>query len=521
MDVKTAGAVVTNTPVKDPKPNRSKTDDLFTNSENFHPNLSSPASKFSNSPATKSATKTQKSASKKCNPNPNMMSSPPNKNKIRERKFVVAKKNSRREKVNSSMAVACKCNNKGRKCVCLAYDTLRASQEDFFKRGGNAVLDNDDANELEKTDRAAEEGEKAVPNPDGIVNGLEDKVFDHCSEPCGFEDKHDQDETEGSCEMGVSNSNIKRRRDKLLEDARKSVPEPGSGRVLHLVKAFENLLSIPKSADSEEKEEKEIEDARKGMKWALPGLQPQLLPETQVSSSSFCPSDFILTSESLGLDSRVSSSLDSSQGSVSSRNSGGGRRSRRNSAESSGTFASRHWKRKHLKQTFQKPFNLRTEQRGSCKQEEFLKKVKQMMEEEEKLRIPIAQGLPWTTDEPECLVKPPVKDITRSLDLVLHSDIRAVERAEFDHQVAEKLSLAEQYKLEKERLQKLEEEEELRRLRKELIPKAQPLPYFDRPFIPRRSTKHPTIPREPKFHLPQHKKIKSCMSWSDLYAELQ
>ncbi|CDP02292.1 unnamed protein product [Coffea canephora] len=89
------------------------------------------------------------------------------------------------------------------------------------------------------------------------------------------------------------------------------------------------------------------------------------------------------------------------------------------------------------------------------------------------------------------------------------------------YQVAEKLSLAEQYKLEKERLQKLEEEEELRRLRKELIPKAQPLPYFDRPFIPRRSTKHPTIPREPKFHLPQHKKIKSCMSWSDLYAELQ
>lgn len=30
------------------------------------------------------------------------------------------------------------------------------------------------------------------------------------------------------------------------------------------------------------------------------------------------------------------------------------------------------------------------------------------------------------------------------------------------------------------------EEEELRRLRKELVPKAQPMPYFDRPFIPRR-----------------------------------
>lgn len=32
----------------------------------------------------------------------------------------------------------------------------------------------------------------------------------------------------------------------------------------------------------------------------------------------------------------------------------------------------------------------------------------------------------------------------------------------------------------------LAEEEEIRRLRKELVPKAQPMPYFDRPFIPRR-----------------------------------
>lgn len=40
-------------------------------------------------------------------------------------------------------------------------------------------------------------------------------------------------------------------------------------------------------------------------------------------------------------------------------------------------------------------------QRGSCKQEKFFKKVKEMMKEEEKLRILIAQGLPWTIDERE------------------------------------------------------------------------------------------------------------------------
>lgn len=41
------------------------------------------------------------------------------------------------------------------------------------------------------------------------------------------------------------------------------------------------------------------------------------------------------------------------------------------------------------------------QERGKCKEEEFLKKVQQTVEEEEKQRIPIAQGLPWTTEEPE------------------------------------------------------------------------------------------------------------------------
>ncbi|CAL5393622.1 unnamed protein product [Camellia sinensis] len=71
---------------------------------------------------------------------------------------------------------------------------------------------------------------------------------------------------------------------------------------------------------------------------------------------------------------------------------------------------------------------------GRYKEEGFVEKLQQMMMEEEKQRIPIAQGLPWTTYEPECLVKHAVKEITRPVDLVLHSDVRAMERAEFDQQ---------------------------------------------------------------------------------------
>lgn len=472
------------------------------NFENLNPNVEhSPV--FSKSMA-KSATKPQKSVSRNP-PNTNQLASPSPKNKIRQRKFVIAKKTkSNRDDVNASMV--CKCNKVGvekKKCLCVAYESLRASQEEFFKnRSGNDHCEN----EIDKLDHGEYNlglttVDQEVTIPFSIAEG----------ELVALGEK--SKEGVGSGGMSVVGT-VKRGREKLLEEARQNVPDPGSGKVLNLVKAFEKLLSMPKTNECKEEGEKD-EKEKEG---ALSGLQPHKIPQTEVSSSSFCPPDFFITSESLGLDTRRASSLDSSHGcfSISSRtSSGGGRRSRRDSAESSGTFARRSWKRRQLKATSQKPFKLRTEERGKGKEEEFIKKVQQMAEEEEKQRIPIAQGLPWTTDEPECLSKPPVKEITRPVDLVLHSDIRAVERSEFDHQVAEKLSYIEQYKMERERLQKMAEEEEIRRLRKELVPKAQPMPYFDRPFIPRRSAKNPTMPREPKFHLPQHKKIKSCMSLND------
>ncbi|XP_038724602.1 uncharacterized protein LOC120016081 isoform X2 [Tripterygium wilfordii] len=461
------------TPVKDPHGSKSK---IHSCSENSNPNVShsSPGPKSTSSPLTKSA-KSQKSASR--NPNPAPYSP---RNKIRERKFVVAKKNSKKVKSEANSAVDCKCKERFggnmKKCLCVAYETLRASQEEFFKRR-NGIEENEAISE-KACDRA---GSEVVATEKGSVT----QNFEIDS---GYRFDNPEPSTEVEQLSQTGSSTIRRRRDKLLEEARSSVPE--SGQVSNLVKAFEKLLSIPNSKESDEKKEEEEpeEDRKKPMKWALPGLQPPKVSETQVMSSSFCPSGFILTSENLGLGSRasVSTSWDSSQGRVSRRNSNGGMRSQRNSSESCGTMGGRRWKKKQLKATSQKPFNLRTEQRGRMKEEEFMKKLQEMMIEQERQRIPIAQGLPWTTDEPECLIKPQVKECTRPVDLKLHSDIRAEERAEFDHQVAEKMSLIEQYKMERERQQKLTEEEEIRRLRKELVPKAQPMPYFDRPFVPRR-----------------------------------
>ncbi|KAK1432909.1 hypothetical protein QVD17_09812 [Tagetes erecta] len=450
-------------------PSKSKVNNK---SENINPNVKSPNPKASNSPAIKSSIKSQKLDLKLSD----QICSP--KNTIRERKFVVAKKNVKREKSKTLSAVECKCKANGGdtgRCLCVAYETLRASQEEFFKN--QSVREDEVASGREDGEKGTETGNA------NLVKLIEGKG--------------------GESEV-VEMFGEKRRRD---------VPEPGSGRVMNLVKAFENILTLPKSNDDVDKEEeKEQEEEEHGN-------------EKKRESKWEFNSDLLLTAENLGLDSRVSSSLDMNRGRVSNRTSNGGRQSRRSSSEPSSTFGGGRWKRRTVRATSQQPFKLRTEQRGRSKQEEFMKKVQEMMIEQEKQRIPIAQGLPWTTDEPECLVKPPVKESTKPVDLVLHSDVRAVERAEFDHQMQEKLSFMEQYRLEKEKLRKLEEEEELRRLRKELVPKAQPMPYFDRPFIPRRSEKQPTIPKEPKFHHhPQHKKIKclsSMSSWSDMYAQFQ
>lgn len=68
----------------------------------------------------------------------------------------------------------------------------------------------------------------------------------------------------------------------MLEEAMSCVPELGAGRVSHLVKAFERLLSISKEKEREKSEEKR----RSVMNWALPGYQQTpRAEETEISSA--------------------------------------------------------------------------------------------------------------------------------------------------------------------------------------------------------------------------------------------
>ncbi|XP_073059845.1 microtubule-destabilizing protein 60-like isoform X1 [Primulina eburnea] len=350
---RTAGAVVTPGKENYSRLNPSNFDDTRKFLDNLDPNFSVVNLKSFNSPT---IIKSEKSAKKSDSrsPNPIRLASPLLKKKIRERKFVIAKKKSRNEELNSSAAVVVceKCKKaigKSSKCWCVSYQSSRASQEDFFDK--RAALSNEiDVEKLNKHN-VGYENERLKVNHVGQDTRIDNEGR--------LEGKDSSENSDEDVELI-----LKRRRDKLLKEARESVPESGSGRVMHLVRAFENLHLIRKADDSGDEELEQVQDEKKGTKWGLPGLQQSTkVSNSQVYLPLYCPSDILLTSESLSLGSTRSYSLDSSQGSFSTRTSARGGRSRR-----------------------------------------------------------------------RFLAKPPVKENNRPIDVVLHSDIRAEERAEFDQQ---------------------------------------------------------------------------------------
>lgn len=267
------------TPVKD----RSKSSHL----ENANPNVSlakSPLAKSSSSsPIVKSANpkrSAQKNQNQSPNPSPNPNPKPSQavfspRNRIRERRFVVvAKKNSRKGKKDPSPPAAgttttvpeidCRCGERKKgsaKCVCVAYETLRASQEEFLKK-------------------RSESEEK--------------------EEGCNLEEVEGGEESLEPEMIGA----LKRTRGKVVEESRRSVPE--SGKVMNLVEAFEKLTCF--SANKEE-EEQTVGDVRQQSK-----LWEGEKEAHHTWSSSFCPNELVLTAKSLGLDPKasVSSSWDSS-----------------------------------------------------------------------------------------------------------------------------------------------------------------------------------------------------------------
>ncbi|KAM5558257.1 microtubule-destabilizing protein 60 [Rosa sericea] len=112
--------------------------------------------------------------------------------------------------------------------------------------------------------------------------------------------------------------------------------------------------------------------------------------------------------------------------------------------------------------------------------------------------------------------KSPTRENTKPQEVKLHTQQRATKRAMFNYMVAAKLSILEQRRKQEEMLHKMIEEEEIRLLRKEMIPRAQLMPFFDRPFIPQRSSRPLTIPKEPS--MMSSKSFTACRSGTPIYS---
>ncbi|TYI13291.1 hypothetical protein ES332_A08G048100v1 [Gossypium tomentosum] len=102
--------------------------------------------------------------------------------------------------------------------------------------------------------------------------------------------------------------------------------------------------------------------------------------------------------------------------------------------------------------------------------------------------------------------KPAAKENTKPQEFKLHTGQRAVKRAMFNYSVATKFYLLEIQKKQVEKVQKMIEDEEIRCLRKEMVPKAQLMPFFDRPFFPQ-SKKKMEMQIEPAFNDPERTKF--------------
>ncbi|KAL0925625.1 hypothetical protein M5K25_003989 [Dendrobium thyrsiflorum] len=158
------------------------------------------------------------------------------------------------------------------------------------------------------------------------------------------------------------------------------------------------------------------------------------------------------------------------------------------------------------------PVKLHTEQRaGQAKEPSFVRKVQEYVAEDP------PKHLPLTNVKTQNLAKLSVKEQTKTHNFKLHTEERAARRAGFNHLVASKISTMEILRRFEEKIQKVIEEEEIKIMRKDMVPKAQLMPIFDRPFLPQRSTRPLTVPKEPNFRFLD----KNCGSTQDSYTVYQ
>ncbi|KAM3288486.1 hypothetical protein P3S67_021916 [Capsicum chacoense] len=116
---------------------------------------------------------------------------------------------------------------------------------------------------------------------------------------------------------------------------------------------------------------------------------------------------------------------------------------------------------------------------------------------------------PVLTEDPIPVPEKVRKPLTEVQDFKLRVDNRSLDRAEFDKKIKQKEMMHKRYIEETESARMIEEEKALKQLPRTLVPHARPVPKFDHPFLPQKSSKQVTKPRSPKLQIVKRKERKA------------
>ncbi|CAN4087248.1 unnamed protein product [Withania somnifera] len=156
------------------------------------------------------------------------------------------------------------------------------------------------------------------------------------------------------------------------------------------------------------------------------------------------------------------------------------------------------------------PFQLESLVKHDQETRRHMEERRRMEEEEAKMRNFKAQ--PILSVDPIPVPEKVRKPLTEVQGFKLRVDNRSFDRAEFDKKIKQKEVMYKRYREEAESAKMMEEEKALKQLRITLVPHARPVPKFDHPFLPQKSSKQVTKPRSPKLQIVKRKERKgmSC-----------
>ncbi|PHT37422.1 Protein TPX2 [Capsicum baccatum] len=153
------------------------------------------------------------------------------------------------------------------------------------------------------------------------------------------------------------------------------------------------------------------------------------------------------------------------------------------------------------------PFQLESLVKHEQETWRHMEERRRMEEEEAKMRNFKAQ--PVLTEDPIPVPEKVRIPLTEVQDFKLRVDNRSLDRAEFDKKIKQKEMMHKRYIEETESARMIEEDKALKQLRRTLVPHARPVPKFDHPFLPQKSSKQVTKPRSPKLQIVKRKERKA------------